>query len=88
MRETRVCVRCFGTGRTSHCETPAAQPVIVPCRTCGGDGEVLVFVYATRTTLRRMDEAEVVSVCWNGSVRERAMAEHELRRREGGSRER
>lgn len=82
-RENRVCVRCFGSGRTSHCETPMAQPVIVPCRTCDGTGEVSVFLYPTGPNLRRMAEQEVVWLAWHGSPREQVLAEKEVRRREG-----
>lgn len=80
-RETRECVRCFGSGRIAHCETPTAQPVIVDCGTCSGSGTVSVFLYSTRTTLRRMAESEVVYLAWHGSAREQMLAEKELRRR-------
>ncbi len=82
-RENRVCVRCFGSGRVAVCETPTSQPVIVPCRTCSGSGEVSVFLYTTRQTVRRMSEDEVMFLAWHGTAKEQFLAEREVRRREG-----
>jgi len=48
---------------------------------------VWAFVYpqVRKADVRRMAENRLLFLAWNGTARERLMAEKELRRREGGS---
>jgi hypothetical protein len=86
--ELRTCGWCFGAGRYAHAAGPMERPVVVVCERCGGMGKTWAFLYAdaTRATVRRMAEEEVVRLCWTGTAKEKVLAEKELRRRNGGSR--
>lgn len=50
--ETRVCVRCFGSGRYARCEKADERPVATPCSACSGSGWVAVWLYPKRKEAR------------------------------------
>jgi hypothetical protein len=54
------------------------------CLTCKGVGKVPLYLYApvSKATLRRMTTEQVLWLCWNGTARERIVAEKEIARRE------
>jgi len=85
--EERVCWRC-DRGRVLHADDPMARPVWTRCQHCNGSGVVWAFVYpqVRKADVRKLAENRLLFLAWNGTARERLMAEKEPRRREGRDR--
>jgi hypothetical protein len=83
--EQRTCFRC-DRGRILHAAGPMERPTWSDCQHCGGTGVVWAFVYpqVRRGDVRRMGESRLLFLAWNGSEKEKPLAEKELRRRERG----
>jgi hypothetical protein len=83
--EQRVCYRC-DRGRILHASGPMQRPVWSDCQHCGGTGVVWAFVYpgVRKSDVRKMGESRLLWLCWNGTKKEKLLAERELRRRERG----
>ena len=83
--ESRPCRSCFGAGEVLidadyNPSTGELIQYLGPCSICAGRGTVTVMLYA-EPDLRRMADGEILFLCWNGTAREKAMAEKEMRRR-------
>ena len=85
--EVRECRSCFGCGEVlldAEYDPASGElvQVLAPCPVCRGVGSVSAYLYA-KPDVRRLGEAELVRIAWNGTARERVYAEKELRRRQG-----
>ena len=83
--EERVCYRC-DRGRILHAAGPMERPVWSQCQHCGGSGVVRAFVYpgVRKVDVRKLGEGRLLFLAWNGSEKEKLLAEKELTRREWG----
>ncbi len=83
--EDRPCRSCGGLREvlveaSYDSTTGELVQVLSPSPICHGRGTLSVFVYQ-QPDLRRLADGEVMFLCWNGTAREKVMAEKEMRRR-------